>query len=292
MSLYAHDKFTWQAIGSPVVLMAKVSAFSCLGVGLKALRPNLLSSFIFALLLSAVSAVPTLINRLQGHEYSTLPISLWGFFNALIGWTAETLILVGVSQVVWRNLKKEPSELVHLFPSEKVRPQILYWSISLAVIMFGDLFGSGLLMQSVSKSGRYIPLPVLPLVFYFLAFIPLMIVDRQLTVWMAITQGLSSIKANFFTLLKLTLTAEVVLLTFFGLLGVVSKRLIQDTFSMPESVVIDLVFWLFGETPMWVINSAMMAVAYAEVHGLPKGDPQRSENQIVEGNWGKMGATT
>ncbi|ULA65363.1 MAG: membrane protein of unknown function [Nitrospira sp.] len=263
--------------------MVKVRVFSCLAAGLKALRPNLFSSFIFVLLVSAVSTIPIFIDRMQGLKYPTLPISPWGFFNALIGWTAQTLIMVGVGQVVWRGFKNEPTEFVHLFPGKKVRPQIIYWSISLTVIMFGVLMGSALLTQSGSKSGRFIPLPMLPLLFYFLAFIPLMIVDRQLTMWMAITQGLSSIKVNFFTVLKLTLTAEAVLLIFFALLGNVSEGLIQDTFSMPESVVIDEVFWLFCETAMWVINSAMMAVAYVEIHGLSAGKHHRSENQIVEG---------
>ncbi len=260
--------------------MEKVGAFSCLTAGLKALRPNLLSSFFFALLLSAVSTVPVFIDRMQGMEYLTPPISLWGFLMSLVSWLAQTLILVGVSQVVWWHVKKEPPALVHLLPSEKARPQIFLWSISFTIIMFGTHVGSWLLLQSTSHYSRYIPLPILPFVFYFLAFIPLMIADRQVTVWVASVQALSVIKANFLTLLKLALIAEAVFLTISVLLNVLQK-FIMDTYSLPNSVVADQAIGAFYAALIGVINSAMMAVAYAEVRGLPGRHP-KSANQLVE----------
>ncbi len=261
--------------------MTKVGAFSCLAKGLKALRPNLFSTFVFAVLLSAIGAIPTFIDRLQGHEYSTPPISPWGFLLSLIFWATQTVILIGVSQIVWGHLKKDPHEPVHLLPSEKARPQILYRSISLTAIMFSFLLGSWLLVQSGSKAGRATPLPTLPLFFYFVAFIPLMIANRQFSMWIAMKQVLSAIKVNFVSLLKLTLTAEAVFLAI-TILEIVLVRLIRDAFSIPESVVIDQVIWVFLSAPIWVINSAMMAVAYAELHGLSVVGDQASGNFVYE----------
>ncbi len=262
--------------------MRRVGAFSCLAKGLKALRPNLLSSVVFAWLLSALSAVPTLINRLQGHEYTTPPISPWGFFMSLIFWIAQTLILVRVSQVVWGYLKNDPHEHVPLLPNENVRPQMFLWSISFTVITFVALLGSWLVVQMASNPLHFTPLPILPIVFYFVAFIPLMMVDQQFSMWKAMKQVLSSTKVNFVSLLKLALTAEVVFLAF-GMLEIVSERLIRDAFSIPESVVVDQVIWVFLSAPSWVFNSAMMAVAYAELQGLSAVGHQGSESPVYEG---------
>ena len=197
---------------------------------------------------------------------------------SLIFWTTQTLILVGVSQVVWRHLKKDPCERVHLFPSKKVRPQILYWSISFTVMIFAiHMGGSWLLVQLASTAVRFVPLPIAPFVFYFPAFIPLMMVDQQISMWVAMKQVLSAIKVNFVLLLKLALTAEAVLLAF-AISDVFLERLIQDTFSIPESVVIGQVIGVLVDAPIWVMNSAMMAVAYAELHGLFSVGRQEPEN--------------
>jgi hypothetical protein len=263
--------------------MRKIGAFSCLAKGLKALRPNLFSTLVFVLLLSAISVVPNLINRLQGHKYSSPPISLWGFLMSLVFWTTLTFILVGVSQVVWGHLKKDPHERTHVFPSEKLRPQIFLWSISFTVMIFMvHMGGSWLLVQWASEAGRFVPLPIAPLVFYFVAFIPLMVVDRQCSMWIAMKQVFSAIRMNFTSLLKLTLTAEAVILAI-TLLEIFLERLIRDTFSMPESLVIGQVIGVFVDVPMWVINSAMMAVAYSELHGLSGVGHQESSNQVIEG---------
>lgn len=263
--------------------MTKVGAFSCLAKGLKALRPNLFSTFVFALLLSAIGAIPTFINRLQGHEYLTPPFSPWGLLMSLIFWITQTLILIGVSQVVWGHLKKDPHEPVHLFPSEKVRPQLFLWSIVFTVMTFVPLLGSWLVVQMTSNPALFTPLPILPIPFYFLAFIPLMMVDQQISMCKAMKQILSSFKVNFVSLLKLALTAEAVFLAFGILEGIVSERLILDTFSIPELVVVDQVISVFVLAPSWAINSAMMAVAYAELQGVSVVGHQASGNPVYEG---------
>jgi hypothetical protein len=148
--------------------------------------------------------------------------------------------------------------------------------------MFSLLLGSWLLVQSGSKAGRAAPLPTLPLVFYFVAFIPLMIANRQFSMWTAMKQVLSAIKVNFVSLLKLALTAEAVYLAI-SISEIFLERLIRDAISIPESVVIDQVISVFVSAPIWVINSAMMAVAYSELHGLSAVGHQESANQVIEG---------
>jgi hypothetical protein len=261
--------------------MRKVGAFSCLAKGLKALRPNLLASCVFAWILSAISGVPTLINRLQGHEYMSPQISPWGFLTSLIFWIMQTLILVGVSQVVWVHLKNDSQEHVPLLPNENVRPQIFLWAVSFTVVTFVPLLGPWLVEQMASKPLHFTPLPTLPIVFYFVAFIPLMMVEQQCSMWKALKQVLSSIKVNFVFLVKLALTAEVIFLVF-GSLGIISGELIRDTFSIAESVVVEQVIWDFAVAPGWAINSAMMAVAYAELQGLSVVGHQESGNPVYE----------
>jgi len=87
--------------------MTKVDTLSCLVKGLKALRPKLVSSFIFALILYVGSTIPVWIYIFKSESlYYGPPISLWGFLMSPVSLTAQTLILVGVSQVVWGELKK------------------------------------------------------------------------------------------------------------------------------------------------------------------------------------------
>lgn len=262
--------------------MTKVGAFSCLAKGLKALRPNLFSTFVFALLLEAIGAIPTFINRLQGHEYLTPPFSPWGLLMSLIFWITQTLILIGVSQVVWSHLKKDPHERVHLLPSEKVRPQLFLWSIVFTVMTFVPHLGSWLVVQMTSNPAIFTPLPTLPIPFYFLAFIPLIMVDQQFSMWKAMKQVLFSMRTNFVSLLKLALTAEAVFLAI-AIVGDSTGKFIRDTFSMPESVVTDHVIGVFVLAPIWVINSAMMAVAYVELQGDSVVGHQASGNPVYEG---------
>jgi|CXWL01.1.fsa_nt_gi hypothetical protein len=259
-----------------------IGAFSCLAKGLKALRANLFSTFVFALLLEAIGTIPTFIDRLQGHEYLTPPFSPWGLLMSLIFWITQTLILIGVSQVVWDHLKKDPHEPVHLLPSEKVRPQLFLWSIAFTVMTFVPLLGSWLVVQMASTPVHFTPLPILPFVFYFVAFIPLMMIDQQISSWKAMKQVLFSMRNNFVSLLKLALTAEAVFLAI-AILGDSSGEFIRDIFSILESVVTDYVIWVFVCAPIWVINGAMMAVAYAELQGLSAVGHQASGNPVYEG---------
>jgi hypothetical protein len=262
--------------------MIRVGAFSCLAKGLKALRPNLFSTFVFALFLEAIGAIPTLINRLQGHEYLTPPFSPWGLLMSLIFWITQLLILIGVSQVVWGHLKKDPHERVHLLPSEKVRPQLFLWSIVFTVMTFVPHLGSWLVVQMTSNPALFTPLPTLPIPFYLLAFIPLIMVDQQFSMWKAMKQVLSSMRNNFVSLLKLALMAEALFLVF-ATLGIESGKFIRDALSIPDSVVVDEVIWVLVVAPIWVINSAMMAVAYAELQGDSVVGHQASGNPVYEG---------
>jgi hypothetical protein len=183
---------------------------------------------------------------------------------------------------VWGHLKKDPHERVHLLPNKNVRSQLFLWSISFTVMTFVQLLGSWLLVQSISKAVHVTPLPILPFVFYSVAFIPLMMVDQQLTMWKAMKQVFPSIKVSFVSLLKLALTAEAVFLVF-STLAIASEKLIRDAFSITDSVVVDQVIWVFVSAPSWVITSAMMAVAYAELQGLSAVGYQESGNPIYEG---------
>jgi hypothetical protein len=235
----------------------RVSAIYCLIQGMKSLRSSLLVSLIFTLVLSAVGQFPTLIERLKGLHYYTATASAWGFMTSILFWLTQTLILVGVSQLVWGSQIQQSSGWVQLFPPKKVRPQILFWSAAFTVMIFVVLTGTELFVKSFLNTDGYTPVPALPLLFYFLAFVPLMMVERQLPMLIAIRQSFGSIRVNFLLLVRLALTAEAVLLTF----GVfVPQR--------PESIVADQVRWLICTVPVWMINSAMMASAYVQVYGL------------------------
>jgi flagellar biosynthesis protein FlhB len=236
----------------------------------------------FAIFLSAIGAVPTLIDRLQGHEYLTPPFSPWGFLMSLIFWITQTLILVGVSQVVWGHLKKDPHEPVHFLPSEKVQPQLFLWSIAFTVMTFVPHLGSWLAVNMASNPALFTPLPTLPIPFYFLAFIPLMMVNQQFSIWAAMKLVRSTIKVNFISLLKLALTAEALFLVF-ATLGIESGKFICDALSIPASVIVDEVIWVLVTAPSWVINSAMIAVAYTELQGLSAVGHQEPRNPVYEG---------
>jgi len=140
--------------------------------------------------------------------------------------------------------------------------------------MFGAHIGEGR-YPFVLIYGVLISWSVLPLIFSFIAFIPLMIVDRHVTVWVAIAKFFAGIKANFFALLKLALAAEAV---FVGvtILGQVAKKFTYDPFV--REGIEDFVM-----AAIWAINSAMMAVAYAELHGLSVSEQQASVGQITAG---------
>lgn len=235
----------------------RVSAISCLIQGVKSLRSSLLVSLIFTLVLSAVGQFPTLIARLKGLHYYTATASLWGFMTSILFWLTQTLILVGVSQLVWGSQIQQSNGWVQLFPPPKVRPHLLLWCAAFTVMIFVVLTGTEFFVKSFSDTGGYIPVPALPVLFYFLAFVPLMMVERQLPMLIAIGQAIAGIRVNFLLLVRLALTAEVVLLTF-GLL--MPQR--------PGSIVGEQIRWLICTVPVWMINSAMMASAYARVYGL------------------------
>ena len=235
----------------------RVSAISCLVQGVKSLRSSLLVSLIFTLVLSTVGQFPTLIAHLKGLQYYTVTASLWGFMTSILFWLTQTLILVGVSQLVWGGQIQQSNGWTQLFPPKKMRLHILLWCAAFTVMIFVVLTGTELFVKSFFNAGGYIPVPALPLLFYFLAFVPLMMVERQLPMLIAIRQSFGSIRVNFFLLVRLALVAEAVLLTF-GVL--VPQR--------PESVVADQIRWLICTVPVWMINSAMMASAYAQVYGL------------------------
>lgn len=235
----------------------RVSAISCLIQGVKSLRSSLLVSLIFTLVLSAVGQVPTLIARLKGVHYYTATASLWGFMTSILFWLTQTLILVGVSQLVWGSRIQQSNEWVQLFPPKKVRPHILLWCAAFTLMIFVVLTGTELFVKSFFDTGGYIPVPALPLLFYFLAFVPLMMVERQLPMLIAIRQSFGGIRMNLLLLVRLVLTAEVVLLA----VGVLVPQ-------RPELVVADQIRWLICTVPVWMINSAMMASAYVQVYGL------------------------
>jgi len=214
-------------------------------------------SLIFTLVLSTVGQFPTLIAHLKGLQYYTATASLWGFMTSILFWLTQTLILVGVSQLVWGGQIQQSNGWGQLFPPKKMRLHILLWCAAFTVMIFVVLTGTELFVKSFFNAGGYIPVPALPLLFYFLAFVPLMMVERQLPMLIAIRQSFGSIRVNFFLLVRLALVAEAVLLTF-GVL--VPQR--------PESVVADQIRWLICTVPVWMINSAMMASAYAQVYGL------------------------
>ena len=249
-----------------------VSAISCLIQGVKSLRSSLLVSLIFTLVLSAVGQVPTLIARLKGLHYYTATASLWGFMTSILFWLTQTLILVGVSQLVWGSQIQQSNGWVQLFPPQKVRPHILLWCAAFTVMIFVVITGTELFMKSFFNTGGFIPVPVLPLLFYFLAFVPLMMVERQLPMLIAIRQTFADIRVNFFLLIRLTLTAEAVLLTF----GVLVPH-------GPESDVADQIRWLIFTVPVWMINSAMMAFAYARVFGLSPSGTMSSNPDHAQG---------
>jgi hypothetical protein len=79
--------------------------------------------------------------------------------------------------------------------------------------------------------------------------------------------------------LKLALTAEAVFLAF-AILGDSSGKFIHDAFSIPDPVIVDQVIWVFVSALSWVISSAMMAVAYAELQGLSTVGYQESGNPV------------
>lgn len=247
--------------------MANISAFRCLFVGLKALRPKMGLAVALALLLISVSSLPIFMDHFQGNEYFAPPISLWGFFMNLVSWTSETLILVGISQMVWGYRKKEVAAQVRLLPSSQSRRQIFLWSLSFAVAVFVLHIGSRLWLRSVGRSSQFLPLPILPLFFYFFAFVPLLIVERQVGMWVAIKQVFSSAKTNLFSMLKLALTAEVIFLTI-SVLVIMLQHEIMNSYAISKSVFADQAITVIYAAAIGIINSAMMACAFAEIHGL------------------------
>lgn len=247
--------------------MANIGAFTCLAAGLKALRPELGFVVVFALLFVSVSSLPIFIDHLQGIEYFAPSISLWGFFMNLVSWTSDTFILAGVSQSVWGYRKKAVRAGVHLLPNEKSHQQIFLWSISFAVVVFGLHMGSQVWLKSPFHSSHSVPLPILPLAFYFFAFVPLMIIDRQVGMWVAIKQVFFSAKTNLSSMLTLALTAEAIFLTI-SVLVIMLQHAIMDAYAISKSVVADQAITVIYTAAIGIINSAMMAVAFAEIHGL------------------------
>jgi len=246
----------------------RVSAISCLGQGVKSLRSSLLVSLIFTLVLSALGQFPTLIARLKGLHFYTATASLWGLMTSILFWLTQTLILVGVSRLVWGSQIQQSNGWVQLFPPKKVRPHILLWCGAFTVMIFVVFTGAELFVKSYFNTDGYIPVLALPLLFYFLAFVPLRMVERELPMLIAIRQVLAGIRGNFLLLVRLALTAEAVLLA----VGVLVPH-------RPESVVADQIRWLICTVPVWLINSAMMASAYTHVYGLsPSGTMNSNAN--------------
>ncbi len=235
----------------------------------------------FVLLLISVSSLPIFIAHFQGNEYFAPPISLWGFFMNVVFWTSETLILVGASQMVWGDRKKEMAAQVHLLPSVKSRQQIFLWSLSFAVTVFVLHMGSRIWLHSVARPSEFLPLPILPLFFYFFAFVPLLIVERQVGMCVAIRQVFSSAKANLFSMVKLALTAEAIFLTV-SVFVIMLQHAIMDMYAISKSVVADQVISVIYAAAIGIINSAMMAVAFAEIHGLSQESQQWVEPKIAE----------
>lgn len=260
--------------------MANISAFTCLVSGLKALRPKIGLVVALALLLISVSALPIFIDRFQGNEYSAPPISLWGFFMNVVSWTSETLILVAVSQMVW--LSEEGGGRTSAPVARRaVAPAIFLWSLSFAVTVFVLHMGVQFWLQSVARSSQFLPLPILPLFFYFFAFVPLLIVERQVGVWVAIKQVYFSAKTNLFSMLKLALTAEVIFLTI-SVLVIMLQHEIMNSYAISKSVFADQAITVIYAAAIGIINSAMMAVAFAEIHGLSQESQQLGEPKIAE----------
>src|SRR5262249_44197281 len=160
-------------------------------------------------------------------------------------WLTQTLILVGVSRLAWGSQRQQSNGWVQLFPPKKARPHILLWCAAFTLMIFVVLVGVEHFVKSFFDTGGYTPVPALPLLFYFLAFIPLMMVERELPMLIAIRQAFAGIRENVFLLVRLALTAEGVLLIF-GLL--VPQR--------QESVIADQIRWLICTVPVWMINGA------------------------------------
>jgi hypothetical protein len=256
--------------------MTRVDAFSSLRKGLKALYPQLLSVLLLAFVLSAIGQLPVLIDRLHSVTRYAPPISLWGFFMSFLFWTAQTFILIGVAQVVWGHLKVISYKNVSLFPNKHMSQALFVWALSFTMLAFLLLIVSSYVVNAISMTGRPRGIPILPFVFYCFAFIPLIMVDRQVSIMPAIKQMRMNLKGNCVSLLKLAFIAEVVFLVL-GTSSILLQQYLFTVFSIPDSAVVDQIIAVFTEVPISIVNSAMMAVAYAELFRLSATERVRGE---------------
>lgn len=177
-----------------------------------------------------------------------------------VGWTAGTLILVGVCKIIWRPSDMKVPSFRYLIPDRTVLGQLLLFPLSITLL----IMGLNLLADAVARAWpkhRVIALPVLSFMFYFLSMLPLMIVDRTTTFMGAVYEVCSRLKHDWRTLLKLALAAEtcmlIVMLTGIQILKIASDMPIVDHFGFN-------IFWA-----LWsLIDAAMAAILYREMYGL------------------------
>lgn len=231
-----------------------MKVLSLLSKSLHVFKSHYLELLAFAYPLVLIGSVPGLISRLNDQHLLTPPPSALGFLMSATYWSAETFILVGVSQVTWQSLREQSFAFENLLlDADSIRPVAL-WAILLSSLFFAITIApmdGGLC--DISKCRAF---PIMPLFFYMLAFVPLLIVDRRLGLLETIKETAFAARKHWFGLIMLSVTAEFIYLVIVGIYAIIPG----ETFVLVDYFGISLAIAIAS-----IINASMMAAAYAEL---------------------------
>lgn len=236
-----------------------MKTFSSLSRGLSIFKSHYLELIAYAYLLDLMGSVPTLISKLKDQQLLAAPPTAFGFLMILSFWSAETFILVGVSQITWRALRGQSFTFRNFLPDVESMSPVVLWAVLISLLLFGATIAQSSGVTCVRS--KCMAFPILPFFFYVLAVVPLLIVDRRLCVWTALKYMASAARRYWLEFLKLSLIAEVIWLVIPGGFVFLQGDLIQNI------LVVHFGAELFAAIAS-VISASMMASAYAEMYKL------------------------